>query len=41
MNARLKAFAEEQQNILDRIQTLEKDESQQAMRASKQLKMEE
>lgn len=41
LNTRLKALAEEKQGVLDQMQTLEKDESQQAMRASRQREMEE
>lgn len=41
LNTRLKALAEEKQGILDQMQALEKDENQQAMRASRQREMEE
>lgn len=41
LNAQLEAVTAEKQDILDRMQTLEKDESQQALRASRQREMEE
>ena len=41
LNAQLEAVTAEKQDILDRMQALEKDESRQAMRASRQREMEE
>ncbi len=41
LNARLKAMAEEKQNLLERIEALEQDETQQALQASRQREMEE
>ncbi len=41
LNAQLEAVTAEKQDILDRMQALEKDENQQAMRASRQREMEE
>ncbi len=41
LNARLKALTEEKQSLLGRIEALEKDETQQALRASRQKEMEE
>jgi len=41
LNARLKAMAEEKQDLLERIEALEKDEAHQALQASRQREMEE
>lgn len=41
LNAQLEAVTAEKQDILDQMQALEKDENQQAMRASRQREMEE
>ena len=41
LNDQLRAVAEEKQEILERMQALEKDESQRSLRASRQREMEE
>ncbi len=41
LNARLKALAEEKQDILDQIATLQEDELQQALQASRQRELDE
>ncbi len=41
LNARLKALAEEKQALLEQVQVLEQDETQQALQASRRQEMEE